>query len=127
MEGKIHALIVAFHRPYPRSTVGVAFGADDVLLATTTADKGVQVKETYSLDLALPSQTQEDERRCPSMKKKTDIYAFICTPESELCLRRENRRRHHPGNLRHSTANSTMNMPYAIPAPRVGVRHKAGR
>jgi len=44
MESKIHALIVAFHRPYPKSTVGVDFGADDVLLATTTADKDVQVR-----------------------------------------------------------------------------------
>jgi hypothetical protein len=44
MEGKIHALIVTFHSLYPRSTVGVAFGAYDVLLATTTADKDVQVR-----------------------------------------------------------------------------------
>ena len=44
MEGKIHALIVAFHRPHPRSTAGVAFGADDVLLATTTAGKDVHVR-----------------------------------------------------------------------------------
>jgi len=48
MEGKIHALVVAFHRPCPKSTVGVAFGADGVLLATTTADKDVQVRGNIS-------------------------------------------------------------------------------
>jgi hypothetical protein len=80
VEGKVHALIVAFQGAYPRSTAGVAFGANDVLLATTSVNKDVQIRETYSPDLALPSQTQEDERGCPLMKKKSDIYAYIRTP-----------------------------------------------